>query len=234
MSRPAVFITAGHKRIGAMLSHSYAKRGYDIGLHYFTDEEAASALQEEIQATYPVRVVLFDADLRDLFRIDNLIDRVFEVFPSVKILVNNAASFVKRPFIHETIDSLSDQMLLNLLAPMALTRGFASKVSQGHVLMISDAKRFYDQRVVYGTSKQALEAFVQQAARELAPSIRVNAIALGWMLPSAEGSEHPQADVLLKRSGTKQDINQAVSFLDDATYVTGEILYIDGGRRLGQ
>lgn len=230
--KKAVFITSGHKRIGRLFSEIFAAKGYDLLIHYFSDESEAIRVQQDLQSRFGVTVYLLQGDLRQVSDVPHLMELAFQRCPHLVLLVNNAASFVKESFLLQSMQTIQDQFSFNLISPIFLTQSFAKYVSQGQVVMILDAKQFYEDRIIYSTTKRALEAFLVQSARDLAPSIRVNGIALGWMMPSDGGDDYPGDDVYLKRAGSLEDLKHAVTFLEDSDYVTGDILYIDGGRHL--
>jgi len=233
MSNKAALITGASKRIGLFCARSCAKLGYDIALHYHAGQKDAEQAKKELETRFGVQVKLIQADLSDPNAIETVFLKAHNSLPTLSLLINSASLFGKESIIDSTASSVVSQFSLNVIAPFLLTSAFAKRVGNGHIINISDAKKHHPERSVYNTSKLALEAFTEQAAKELAPTIRVNTIALGSFLPPSTPPSQPAInDTPLIRMGTEEDLFKAIAFLDAAHYVTGDTLHIDGGRHL--
>ncbi|HEY4976388.1 MAG TPA: SDR family oxidoreductase, partial [Gaiellaceae bacterium] len=167
-----------------------------------------------------------------------LVDRAHEALGAIEILVNNASVFPSDTLETVELEGLQRNLEINAWAPLALTRAFAAQTERGHVVNLLDSRvsGFDRTHVSYILSKHVLAALTRMSALELAPGIAVNGIAPGLILPPA-GKDEEYVDRLartvpLKRRGTPEDIAAAAIFLVTSEFVTGETIYVDGGRHL--
>jgi len=233
-SRPAALITGGAVRIGRALARSLAPLGFDIALHYHQSEKAARELVREINGV-GVTCRLFQADLCRQEELLGLIPQVKEAFVDLCLLVNSASIFEKAGLTETETDFFDRHFALNLKAPYFLSRDFARCVSRGHIINILD-QRITGNRPEYFVTKKSLADFTQMAAVELGPDIRVNAIAPGFILPPSDPASFDKQRYLenipLKKQGSTDSLCQSVRFLIDNDYVTGQIIFADGGEHL--
>lgn len=233
----AALVTGGGKRIGRTLCLRLADSGYDIAVHYGRSEEEAAEVSEQVRKRGR-KCEIFQADLSSRHQAGTLISRVRESMPNLRVLVNSASIFEKSDFL-ETEDNLLDRHWeINFRAPFMLTRDFARLCGQGSVVNILDTKinRVLIRYFAYSLTKKALADFTRMAAKALAPSIRVNGVAPGLILPSASMSKEEFEDlgrrIPLQRTGDPDLIADAVTFLVAHPFITGEILTVDGGEHL--
>jgi len=239
-----VLITGGAKRVGAAICRRLHGAGAKLMLHYRASAGEARLLQAELNGVRADSVALIQADLLDLAKLPSLIDQTVMRFGRLDALVNNASSFFSTPMGEIQPAQWDDLMGTNVRAPLFLSQAAAAplKKTQGSIVNISDihAERPLRNYVVYSIAKSALTGLTRSLARELAPDVRVNAIAPGPILwPEGDESfdEVSRQRIIshtpLKREGTPDDIARAVLFLiADAPYVTGETLNVDGGRHV--
>jgi pteridine reductase len=239
-----VLITGGAKRVGAAICRRLHGAGAKLMLHYRASAGEARLLQAELNGVRADSVALIQADLLDLAKLPSLVDQTVMRFGRLDALVNNASSFFSTPMGEIQPAQWDDLMGTNVRAPLFLSQAAAAplKKSQGSIVNISDihAERPLRNYVVYSIAKSALTGLTRSLARELAPDVRVNAIAPGPILwPEGDESfdEVSRQRIIshtpLKREGTPDDIARAVHFLiADAPYVTGETLNVDGGRHV--
>jgi len=239
-----VLITGGAKRVGAAICRRLHASGAKLMLHYRASAGEARLLQAELNGVRADSVALIQADLLDLAKLESLVDQTVMRFGRLDALVNNASSFFSTPIGEIEPAQWDDLMGTNVRAPLFLAQAAAAalKKSQGSIVNISDihAERPLRNFVVYSVAKAALTGLTRSLARELAPDVRVNAIAPGPILwPDGDDAfdEVSRQRVIshtpLKREGTPDDIARAVHFLiADAPYVTGETLNVDGGRHV--
>ena len=213
-------------------------------LHYRTSAGEARLLQSELNGVRADSVALIQADLLDLAKLSSLVDQTVMRFGRLDALVNNASSFFSTPMGEIQPAQWDDLMGTNVRAPLFLAQAAAAplKKSQGAIVNISDihAERPLRNYVVYSVAKAALTGLTRSLARELAPDVRVNAIAPGpilWPDGDDQFDEVSRQRIIshtpLKREGTPDDIARAVHFLiADAPYVTGETINVDGGRHV--
>ena len=231
-------ITGGSDRIGKAVAIHLAKQGYHLVLHYNSAKEKAENLQMHIESTYKVKVELLQIN----FLKENDFDRIFEDFKrksiTIEVLVNCASDFIPSSFNERGSELFDKEMTINLKIPYLLTKAFARVFGKGNIINFVDTKVAKNKTVHldYILSKKLLKDFTKISAVELAPNIRVNAIAPGLILPP-EGKDgsyllNLAKDIPLKTIGNLDEILKAFQFILDSYFFTGQILYIDGGEHL--
>ena len=231
-------ITGGSDRIGKAVAIHLAKQGYHLVLHYNSAKEKAENLQMHIESTYKVKVELLQIN----FLKENDFDRIFEDFKrksiTIEVLVNCASDFIPSSFNELGSELFDKEMTINLKIPYLLTKAFARVFGKGNIINFVDTKVAKNKTVHldYILSKKLLKDFTKISAVELAPNIRVNAIAPGLILPP-EGKDDSYLlnlakDIPLKTIGNLDEILKAFQFILDSYFFTGQILYIDGGEHL--
>jgi NAD(P)-dependent dehydrogenase (short-subunit alcohol dehydrogenase family) len=237
MSRPAVIVTGGARRVGAAIVRHFADNGYDIALHYNKSEAEAKALQKEIKAK-GVDCQLFAQDLSQISRLDGLITKIYEAMPNVTALINNASVFERASFL-ETDEALFDRQFdANFKAPFFLTQAFAKHVAKGSVINIldTDIVQTYVSHFAYLLSKKSLAEFTVMAARALGPNVRVNAVSPGCMLPSDQNDtsyeDKIKSIIPLKSHPELEELSATVLWLVVQKHITGQTIYVDGGKHV--
>lgn len=227
-----VLITGAARRLGRSMALAVAIAGDNIALHYHTSEEEALSLKAEIEALGR-SVILIESDLSKEEEAESLIPTLLKEV-RLKALINNASVFEPLGWREGDVSKWNHNLMVNLTAPYLLSRAFALESKEGVIINILDwrALRSDADHLPYSVSKGALYSLTLNLAVALAPSIRVNAIALGAILPP-EGQDIPPIKVPLKRWGTLEEVNQSLLFLlNGPPYITGEVLHLDGGRHL--
>ena len=243
MQGKVVLITGGAKRVGAAICRRLHSAGASLMLHYRASAGEARLLQSELNGARADSVALIQADLLDLKALPSLVEQTVQRFGRLDALVNNASSFYASPVGEITAAAWEDLMGTNLRAPLFLAQAAAPALrkAQGAIVNIADihAERPLKNYVIYSVAKSGVVALTRSLARELAPEVRVNAVAPGPILwPDDDAFDEVSrqriiSHTLLKREGTPDDIAKAVHFLlADATYVTGETINVDGGRNV--
>ena len=243
MHGKVVLITGGAKRVGAAISRRLHAAGANLMLHYRASAGEARLLQAELNHTRAASVALIQADLLDVGKLPSLVEQTLSTFGRLDGLVNNASSFFATQVGDITPAAWEDLVGTNLRAPLFLSQAAAPALrrAQGAIVNITDihAERPLKGYVVYSAAKAGLSGLTRSLARELAPDVRVNAIAPGpilWPDDAAFDELSRQriiSHTLLRREGTPDDIAKAVLFLlADAGYVTGETINVDGGRHV--
>ena len=237
-----VFITGAAKRIGKEIALSFKELGWNIIIHYNSSEEDALNLAKEINNTNKNSAITVQGNLDVQEDVNGIIKEVLNAFPSVDLLINNASTFYPTP-----IDDISEEhwkklVGSNLKGPLFLIQGLKQKLkeSRGSIINITDTNlsKGVANYSIYSAAKAGLESITKGLARELAPEIKVNAIAPGAMLepPDVTWTEEQKSKVIesipLKRMGSEKDIAEAVKFLAQSQYITGQIIKVDGGRSL--
>lgn len=242
MQGKAVLVTGGAKRVGAAISRRLHAAGANILLHYRSSTREALDLCDELNALRPDSVAAYQADLLDLAALRPLVDRAIEKFGRLDALVNNASSFYSTPLAALGEQQWHDLLGTNLRAPLFLAQAAADELRRRHgcIVNITDihAERPMHGHLLYSVAKAGLAMLTRALAQEMAPQVRVNAVAPGvimWPENAAWMDEEQRrkivAHTLLKREGEPDDIARTVAFLiQDAPYVTGQIIAVDGGR----
>ncbi len=243
MHGKVVLITGGAKRVGAGICRRLHAAGASLMLHYRASAGEARLLQAELNHARPKSVALIQADLLDIAKLPSLVEQTLATFGRLDALINNASSFFATPVGDITPAVWDDLIGTNLRAPMFLAQAAAPALrrTQGAIVNITDihADRPLKSYVVYTIAKAGLTGLTRSLARELAPEVRVNAVAPGPILwPDDEQFDELSRQRIvshtpLKREGTPDDIARAVHFLlVDASYVTGMTIAVDGGRHI--
>lgn len=233
----AALVTGAARRIGRAIAFDLAALGYDIALHYHGSEKLARESAEGISRT-GVRCEVFRCDLADRADVSSMLERVTGIFPELSLLVNNASIFNRSPIRETGTEFLARQFEVNFFAPFVLSRDFAVRCGHGLIINLLDTRIDSSDAAyaAYSLSKKALAAFTRMAALEFAPEIRVNAVAPGLILePEDEGEDYLDRlarKLPLKRKGSVENVVDAVRSLVSNEFVTGQIIYVDGGESL--
>ena len=236
-NKKSALITGGAKRIGKAMALHLAESGFDIALHYNTSKADAQIVAKEIK-TKGQNCILFQCNLSNTNNILTLIDKVKQSFPSLNLLINNASIFENKSFLKTDLSFFENHLNINFKAPFFLSQSFAKSIKEGHIINLLDTNITRDRTkyFVYNLTKKMLYEFTKMAAAELAPGIRVNAIAPGPILPplnkGKECLEHDLFSVPLKRWGMIPEILQSVDCLLKNEYLTGQCIFVDGGKHL--
>jgi pteridine reductase len=240
--RPVVLITGAARRIGAAIARRLHTEGYDLALHYQHSDDAMRALVNELQVVRADSAFSLRADLADSAQLTGLIDTTLHRYGRLDALVNNASAFSPTPLGTMSDADWETQLGVNARAPLLLAQAAAAHLrrSGGAIVNLVDLYAEYPlrQHAVYCMSKAALVAATRALAIELAPEVRVNAVAPGAILwPDQGKSDEAKAALLartaLARIGKAEEIAAAVLWLlRDASFTTGHVLPVDGGRGL--
>lgn len=230
-------MTGAGQRLGQAIALALGDRGAHVVVHYHQSRAGAERTAAEIHARGG-RADLLQADLSEARAARELVDRAVEVLGGLDLLVPSAANFERIPYDDLDDDALGRALGLNLAAPFALAHQAspALRASRGNVVFItcSSATAPYPNYLAYTVSKAALRHLMRTLSLELAPDVRVNAVAPGTVLPPS--SYTPAAidklarAVPLQRIGSPEDVVRAVLYLHDSPFVTGQELVVDGGR----
>jgi pteridine reductase len=233
-------VTGSAHRVGKHLALALAKEGCDLAIHYHGSREKAFATVEEIQ-DLGVKASAFQANLSRHEDILALFQAIDQVYDHLDILVNSAAILFRKDLLEVDLQDWNQIMALNLKGAFFCLQQAAIRMRSsngGAMINISDiiGRRPWAHYPVHSISKAGVEMLTKVAAIELAPEIRVNAIAPGLILPP----EHMRPDrwdeladaSLLKRPGSPTDVAKAMIFLLKNDYISGETLVVDGGMQL--
>ncbi len=240
-----VLITGGARRIGEASARTLHAAGMNIIIHYRRSEQSARTLAEELNGRRDNSAHILQADLDDEQNYRILIEQALAVYGHLDVLINNASSFFPTPVGDINFEDWNRLINSNMKAPLFLSQAAAPalKIRNGCIINMVDvhARRPMREHTVYCAAKAGLAMITQSLAKELGPEIRVNGIAPGAILwPENEDTAMNQQTketilnrTALKRAGTPDDIAKTMLFLiRDASYITGQIIPVDGGRLL--
>jgi pteridine reductase len=242
LSGKAALVTGGARRVGAVIARRLHAAGANVLLHYRDSESEAAKLESELNALRPKSAARVKAELLAPIAPRALVSAAREHFGRLDVLVNNASSFF--PVGVGAIEASHWEELVgsNLRAPLFISQEAAPELARqrGSIVNIVDihAERPLKGYPLYSVAKAGLAALTRSLAIELAPAVRVNGVAPGAIAWPEDGqfeaAERSRivATTPLARTGSPEDVAQAVHFLACAPYVTGEIIAVDGGRSL--
>ncbi len=236
LTNKTILITGAARRLGRAFALACARAGANVAIHHAHSQADAESLRVEI-TSLGKRAWIFQADLSDSTQTEELI-RLVNKSTSLHFLVNSAAIFEPLSFNATTLTDWNGHLALNLTAPFLLSQAFARQADEGaRIINILDwrALRPGADHFPYTISKSALAALTKSMAIALAPKIVVNGLALGAILPPADGNASPEIikNVPMKRWAQEPEVEQALLFLlTSPAYITGEIIHVDGGRNL--
>lgn len=239
-----VLVTGAARRVGLSIARVLHAAGANVMVHYRTATADAEALVDEFNALRAGSAISQQADLLDVEALSALVARTIAHFGRLDALINNASSFFATPLGSIDLAAWDDLVGSNFKAPLFLSQAAAPhlKATHGAIVNIADihAERPLAGYPLYCAAKAGLIGLTRALAIELAPEVRVNAVAPGPILWPDDGEsgtfdaaarERIVAHTLLKRAGEPQDIARAVRFLlDEASYMTGQVINVDGGR----
>lgn len=238
----SVLITGGARRLGAAIARHLHDRGFNVIIHYRQSCAEADQLCIELNQKRAESATAIPADLSDPGAVIRLAETAMATWSGLDALVNNASSFYPTAIDAVTEQQWDELLSSNLKGPFFLAKALVPtlKQSQGCIVNLSDihAERGLKGYPVYSIAKAGLSAMTRVLAKELGPEIRVNGVSPGAILwPEHEITDQEKQDIVsktqLQRSGDPSDIANAVRYLiQDADYVTGQIITVDGGRTL--
>lgn len=232
-----ILITGAARRLGRRVALALAERGAHIVAHYHTSGTEAEGLVGEIEEIGS-KAWAVAGDLGHMDEPERLFAHVLEIAGPVDVLINSASIYTEEGIEDLTPESLAANVNVNALAPFLLSRAFAQQDREGSIVNFLDTRILdYDERhVSYHLSKRMLFSITRMMALEFAPKVRVNAIAPGLILPP-EGRDESYLKKLARTNplnayGGPGDIVEAVLFLIQSPFITGQIIYVDGGRHM--
>ena len=237
-----ILITGAAKRIGKELALSFFNKGWDIVIHFNSSKEEAEALAHKMNSERSNSAMLAQANLDNANEVEKLVKKILLKKGSIDALINNASTFYPTPIGTFSEENWNALMGSNLKAPLFLIQSLHKELekNKGFIINVTDINvdRALVNHSIYLAAKSGLQTLTKSLAKELAPNIRVNAIAPGAILepPNTEWTSEQKNNIInavpMKRMGTEKDIVDAAIYLSEAEYVTGQILNIDGGKSL--
>lgn len=230
-------ITGAAKRLGRATALALADAGVSVIVHYRDSETEAVDLANAIESS-GVKAWTLRADLSEPAQSESLYGRAVELAGRVDYVINNASFFHEDTVLDFDLSELMSNINVHAAAPLLIARAHAKAEHPGAIVNFLDARMVdYDRNhAAYHLSKRMLFTLTRMLAVELAPAIRVNGIAPGLILPP-EGKDEAYLESLahtnpLNRYGAQEDVAEAVLFLLKSNFVTGQVLFVDGGRHM--
>lgn len=243
MNKKTVIVTGGSRGIGRAIAIKFASNNYNIVINYKSADTMAFDIKKELEDKYNIEVLLVKGDLSNEDDIKRIVEEAINKFNRIDVLVNNAGICKDCSFEEKTKESFMNILDVNLIAPFLLCK-YASKHlidSKGSIINITSTNgidSYYPESLDYDASKAGLINLTKNLAMYFAPNVRVNAVAPGWTETDMTKDLEPkykkeeENNILLKRFASPSEIANVVYFLasDDASYINGEILKVDGGK----
>ncbi len=239
--KQTALITGASKRVGKAIAEHLAEKGWNIAIHFNTSEKPAEVLVNELSAKFPEqKFQSFKTNLSDIDQVITLIPKVLAAFGEIQLLVNNASVFDPGYLKLTQPDLFDEQINVNLKAPFFLIRDFANLCKSGNIINFVDTRVTSNKSnfAAYSLSKKGLWDLTKMASLELAPEIRVNAIAPGVTLaPEEKDDNYLQClaqNIPMKKPGGLEPIIKSVDFILENNHLTGQLIFADGGENLGR
>lgn len=241
MFNKTVLITGAAKRIGAALAKHLHQEGMNVIVHYHRSAKEANELVRELNKNRHDSAITIQADLSHKEYYQAIIDTAEQFKGGLDVLINNASAFYPTPITDINDENWHEIIDVNLKAPLFLSKLAAPllRKNKGCIINVTDihALRPLALHSLYSISKSGLTTLTQALAKELAPSVRVNALAPGAILWPEDADEEKKQTILkqipMRKIGDTHQIAKVASFLiKDADYITGQVINVDGGRSL--
>lgn len=230
-------VTGGARRLGRAVAVALAKEGLDVVIHCNKSRSEATQVQREI-SNLGVHGFVVSADLGNPEAAKGLMAEAKDKAGPIDVLINCASIFPEGRLDTMEWSHLQENVTVNAFAPLVLCREFANQTTTGTIVNFLDSRYLGmdPSHAAYHLSKRMLFTMTRMLAWELAPRIRVNAVAPGLILPPAGAPddyiEQKKKEVPLRRQGTPDDISRAVWFLVNSEFITGQTIFVDGGRHM--
>lgn len=253
MNRKVVLVTGSSRGNGKATIIEFAKRGYNVVIDYidseketnpefriFNNEKDANDLKEYVESNFDIKALVVKADVSNEEEVANMVKTILDEFGRIDTLVNNAGVVFDRSFDSITIDEFKRVLEVNVIGAFIVSREVSKYMEKGSIVNVSSTngtKTISPECLDYNISKVGLQSLTRDLAFQLKPSIRVNAVAIGWAdtdmnkdLPK-DYIEEETSKIYLGRFANPSEIAKTIYFLasDEASYINGEIVNIDGG-----
>lgn len=245
LDKKVVLVTGSSRGIGAATVLEFAKKGYDVVINYLSNEEKAEALKRKVEEEYHRKALVVKADVSNEESVKNMVEKTILEFGHIDCLVNNAGIAIDTTFEDKNKENFIKILHINLIGPFLVSKEvgkYMLEAKKGSIINISSTNgidTIYPESLDYDASKAGLISLTKNLAIQYAPYIRVNSVAPGWVLTEMnkeldkEFIEDEIEKILLNRFANPEEIAKVVVFLasDDASYINGEVIRVDGGCR---
>lgn len=242
--KKVVLITGSSSGIGTSVAELLSK-DYEVILHYNKGKDRVNNLKEKIAKETNSIPLVVQCDLSKEEEIDKMLEEIYQKYPKIDILINNAGIAIDTTFEDKTKENYKKILDINLIAPFLLSQKIAPKMKEnkyGVIINISSTNALdtpYIESIDYDSSKAGLISVSNNLANYLSPYVRVNTVCPGWIDTEMNQNldndfkEKEEGKILLKRFGKPEEVAELISFLisDKASYINNSIIRIDGGKK---
>lgn len=235
-----VLVTGGSRGIGKSISEIFASNNYNVVINYKNSDSCANKLKEELETKYKINVLLCKTDITREEDVKNMFNKIKETFGNLDTIINNAGIAIDQILEDKTAIEFNEVLNTNLVGPFLIIKYGSKLMTKGSIINITSTNGIdteYIESIDYDASKAALISLTRNFANTLAPNIRVNAIAPGWVNTEMnknldkEFLEEENKKILLGRFAEPEEIAKVAYFLttDDASYINKTVIRVDGG-----
>lgn len=235
-----VFISGASRGLGAIIAKTFASNNYNIIINYNKSEHKAINLKKDLESKYNIKCFLYKCDVSNEFEVKDMFLKIKGEIGNIDCVINNAGISLDNSLIDKTSDEFMKVISVNLLGTYLISKYSLEVLKKGCIINVSSNNIYvgsYIESIDYDALKAGVMSLTHSFARALAPNIRVNAVAPGWILTDMTKDldlnfkKCEEDKILLKRFGKSEEIADAVYFLASNEYVNDCILRIDGGIR---
>lgn len=240
-----VLITGASRGIGRETAILFAKNNYNVVINYLNNKSLANSLKESLEARYNIKALTIKADISNEEEVQAMVADAIEEFKKIDVLVNNASIAKDNILELKTKEEFASVININLVGTFLVTKEvskYMKKERDGVIINVSSTNAidsYYPYSMDYDASKAGVISLTMNFAVELSPYIRVNAVAPGWVNTDMNKEidinykKDLEEKILLNRFAEPTEVAKVIYFLasDDASYINGEVIKIDGGRR---
>ena len=237
-----VLVTGGSRGIGSAIVREYASNGYDVVVNYVNSESKSNELCKSLESEYGINALAIKCDVSDEDEVKLMIEKIVDRFGRIDVVVNNAGIAIDSVIDDKTKDNFRKILDVNLIGTFLVCKYASKYMEEGAIVNISSTNgidSFYPFSMDYDASKAGVNILTKNLAMEFSPRIRVNAVAPGWVntdmnkLLDDEFISEESSKIGLGRFANPEEIAKVVYFLssDDASYINGEIIKVDGGKK---
>ena len=241
--KKTVLVTGGSRGLGASIARVFAQYNYNVIINYKESDILANNLKKELESNYNIEVLLVKADISREEEVKKMFQSIIDHYPKIDVLVNNASISIDNDLVSKDALEFKRVLDVNLLGTYLVTKYSLDLFDSGAIINVASTNAFdtgYIESIDYDASKAGVIALTHDFAKVLAPNIRVNAVAPGWINTDMTSNLNPnfktkeENKILLKRFAVPEEIAKVIYFLasDDASYVNDTIIRIDGGRNV--
>ena len=241
--KKTVLVTGGSRGLGASIARVFAQYNYNVIINYKESDILANNLKKELESNYNVEVLLVRADISREEEVRKMFQSIIDHYPKIDVLINNASISLDNDLVSKDALEFKRVLDVNLLGTYLVTKYSLDLFDSGAIINVASTNAFdtgYIESIDYDASKAGVIALTHDFAKVLAPNIRVNAVAPGWINTDMTSNLNPdfktkeENKILLKRFADPEEIAKVIYFLasDDASYVNDTIIRIDGGRNV--